>query len=135
MQRFFKVLLATILTIFSIPFGGMTALAEENVYDDIEDGEYEIGVSSSSSAAGGFLLDEAILSIKGEDITLTLGYAVQGYELNWTKLEGKDPKNEKEEEGAKYYTFKIEEIKYKYDASMEYAVPDFPQMADGHEVG
>lgn len=143
MKKTFNILLALIIAFFTLPFSGNTVLADEKTYDDIEDGEYEISVealeesSDKISSANGFLLDKATLSIQDGDATLTVGYDMDfdmDYEIFWTTVEGKDPISEDKSDNAQYYSFELDEVKSIYPAAMEYAVPDLPPMADGHEV-
>src|SRR5690625_1439168 len=147
MKKGFTILMALIITFFTVPFGGITALADEKVYDDIEDGEYKIGVkaveetSDKESAANGFLIDEATLSVTGDVITLTFDYTKDfdmDYGISWTKLENEDPIASGEDEKASYFKFQINEIKEIYKAAMNYYVPGMPgDMGDkekGHSV-
>src|SRR5690625_4164364 len=134
MRKYFQIFLVGILAIFAVSFGGMTAFAEEQVYDDIADGEYEINASSSSSAADGFLTGKAVLIVDGKELNLVVSYSAEGYKHKWTKLEGEKPVKEEEQDGIKYFTFEIDKVKSKYDKEMEYAVPGFPGLEDGHEV-
>lgn len=98
MRKALNVFLVFLITLFTIPFGGLNVSAEDGVkvYDHskIEDGVYEIEVSSSSSAADNFLTDNAVLIVDGEELKLIVSYKVEGFRLSWTKLEGKDPVEE-----------------------------------------
>src|SRR5690625_6340970 len=96
MKKSFTILMALVITFFTVPFGGITALADGKVYDDIADGEYKIGVkavgenSDEESAANGFLIDVATLSVTGDDIILTFDYTkdfAMIYSICRTKLE------------------------------------------------
>src|SRR5690625_1642157 len=147
MKKSFTILMALVITFFTVPFGGITALADGKVYDDIADGEYKIGVkavgenSDEESAANGFLIDVATLSVTGDDITLTFDYTKDfemDYGISWTKLENEDPIATGEDDKASYFKFQINEIKEIYNAAMNYYVPGMPgDMGDkekGHSV-
>src|SRR5699024_9450958 len=135
MKKFVNIFLAVLITLFSFPIGNGNVSAAEKVYDDIADGEYQIGVSSSSDSANGFLTDEATLIVEDEKLKLIVSYKVKGFNLNWTKLEGQNPLEEVEKDNEKYFTFEIEKLKSKYSKSMEYAVPGMPgSIGTGHEV-
>ena len=147
MRKKNTILLSLVIAFFTLLFGGITTLADEQMYDDIEDGEYKIAVealegnSDDTSAANGFLMDKATLSINGDDITITFDYTkdfTMDYGINWTKLEDDDPIDVGGDDKLQYFTFQINEIKEIYKASMNYYVPGMPgDMGDeekGHSV-
>lgn len=147
MRKNFTIFMVLILTFFTMPFGGLTVLADGGNYEDIKDGDYQISVealetnSDETSAADGFLIDKATLSVDGDDTRITFYYTKDfpmDYGINWTKLEGNDPIEEDENDQEFTYTFKIDEIKETYAAAMNYYVPGMPgDMGDkekGHSV-
>jgi len=130
-----------------MPFGGMTTMADEKAYSNIADGEYDIEIealeenSDEKSAADGFLLNKAELSVQGEDTLLTIKYTKdfpQDYGVNWSKLEGNEPLEKDENDTEFIYTFQVDEITEVYQAAMNYYVPDMPgDMGDkdkGHSA-
>src|SRR5690625_1535570 len=147
MRKSFIMCLALVLTFFTMPFGGMTTMADEKAYSNIADGEYDIEIealeenSDEKSAADGFLLNKAELSVQGEDTLLTIKYTKdfpQDYGVNWSKLEGNEPLEKDENDTEFIYTFQVDEITEVYQAAMNYYVPDMPgDMGDkdkGHSA-
>jgi hypothetical protein len=120
MKKFVNIFLAVLITLFSFPINGLNVNAEGKVYDKIPNGEYELSITTSSNGASHFLLQKATLIVEDGNKSIIIGYKNQGFELHWTKLENKDPVNTVQKEEGIYFTFDIDEVKIKYDASMEY---------------
>lgn len=144
MKRSLKVLLALILALFTLPIS--TVFAAESYAD----GEYTIEIKAleangdSESVAGGFLDNEATIAIDGDKATITIGVSKSGegdgdfggfdFSIEWVKIEGSEAIAEEEGSEYIYYTFPLNEIKEILNAGMEYVVPGFPGLEDGHEV-
>src|SRR5690625_580849 len=149
MQKFLKIFLATIVTIFTIPFGGITALADgEKVYDDIQDGEYELDINllkegtNETSAAAQFVSNQVTLEIREGKAEITFFIPDNpAMEFKKFELEGEKPKteagtgehNDKEVSG-KYYTYPLNSVKSNMTPIVSYSV-DMPEynMVFDHE--
>lgn len=120
--------MALVIAFFTVPFGGLTVLADEKVYDDIEDGEYEIDVkllkegTDSPSAAAGFMEETATLTIEEGKLELTF-YIPDNPAMSFNKfeLEGIEPVK-KEVEDMFHYTFTLNELKTKLTSKVSYEV-------------
>src|SRR5699024_5082888 len=114
---------------FTVPFGGITALADEKVYDDIEDGEYKLGIkllkegTDEKSAAAGFMDENATLTIENGKPELTF-YIPNNPMMNFNKfeVEGIEPTIE-QVENLFHYTFKLNELKVELSSEVSYEVP------------
>jgi|SRR5690625_602497 len=144
MKKRFLALLALVLALFTVPVSSVFAAS------DIADGDYSVSItaleanSDKESVAGGFINDTATLSVEGDSVTLTLGVAKGGegdgdygdfdFSINWVTVEGNSHIS-KEDVGTEInYTFPLDEVKEILNAQMEYVVPGFPSLEDGHEV-
>jgi len=148
MKRSLTVLLTIVISLFTIPIS--TAFAEEGEGYELENGDYEVYIktleanSDKESIAGGFMSDTAILSVQGDDSRLTLGVVKPGegdggfgsfdFSIEWVKVAGKEHIDEEDGDEFTYYTFSLESIEEVLNAKMEYVVPGFPGLGDGHEV-
>lgn len=129
MKKGFTILMALVITFFTVPFGGITALADGKVYDDIEDGEYEINIkllkegTDEKSAAADFMSKEATLILKEGKVELTF-YIPNNPMMNFNKfeVEGIEPVVE-EVEDLFHYSFKLNELKTKLSSEVSYEVP------------
>lgn len=131
MQKFFKIMLATIITIFTIPFGGITALADsDKVYDDIKDGEYKIKIelltkgTDDTSIANQYVNEDAKLNIENGKAELVIAIPkLDGFKFEEFEIEGvKFEKTETEE--IDYYKFKINEVKSKLASVITYTLTE-----------
>lgn len=146
MKKNFKWLLSVLIAVFAVSMIGNTAFADGN-YDNIKDGEYKIDVRSlekgtdKESVANDFVHDPT-LTIQDGNPTLTLGIGAGGggyedfdFTIEWVTVEGKEPIGESDEGDFTHYTFQLDNLDTIVPAGMKYVVPDFPPLADGHEVG
>lgn len=145
MKKRLNILFAVVLALFA--FGGQSILAASNIADD----DHKVNIttleanSDSESIAGSFMDKTATLSIDGDNATITLGVAKGGegegefgdfdFSIEWVTVEGKSHASESDGDDVTYYTFPLDEVKEILNAKMEYKVPGFPGMEDGHEVG
>src|SRR5699024_11039951 len=99
--------------------------------------------ADEESVAGGFIDSTANLSVKGENITLTLGIAKSGegegefgdfdFDIEWVKVDGKEPIAEEDGGTVTYYTYELDSVETILPAQLRYVVPGFPGLEDGHE--
>lgn len=125
MKKFFKIMLATILAIFTIPFGGIAALADGKVYDNIEDGEYEITAKAlhadkdEPSGAAGFISEEATLIVNNGEIEFTIVVPHNDMaEITGLQIEEIEPTVDGEQ-----WTYSLSSLKSELDAQVQYEVP------------
>src|SRR5699024_8538565 len=118
-QSKFALALAILFTIFTLPVNGLAASAEDNGYDDIADGTYDITAKAmdanedKESAAAGFINEKAKLSVKEGKTELTISIPqTDGVEMEGIQIEGIKPKVEKEE-GVEHFTYQLNNLKTK----------------------
>lgn len=146
MHKSLKIMLALVISLFTLPMMGSAVFADSY---DIADGDYDINISAleanadEESVAGGFIDSTANLSVKGENITLTLGIAKSGegegelgdfdFDIEWVKVDGKEPIAEEDGGTVTYYTYELDSVETILPAQLRYVVPGFPGLEDGHE--
>src|SRR5690625_394336 len=135
MRKSFIMCLALVLTFFTMPFGGITALADEKVFDDIEDGEYDITAKAlhadkdEASGAAGFIEEEAILSIQDGEVELTITIPQNEMaEIEGLQIEGNAPITQDEDTGN--WTYKLDTLKPELVSQVQYAVPSLGMEHD-----
>src|SRR5699024_11550457 len=82
-----------------------------------------------------FIDSTANLSVKGENITLTLGIAKSGegegefgdfdFDIEWVKVDGKEPIAEEDGGTVTYYTYELDSVETILPAQLRYVVPGF----------
>src|SRR5699024_12254568 len=124
MKKGFTILMALVITFFTVPFGGITALADGKVYDDIKDGEHSIVAKAlhadkdEASGAASFIEEEAILSIKDGEINLTITIPHNEMaEIKGLQIEGKEPVKD-----GGNWTYQLDVVKQELDAQVQYEV-------------
>lgn len=128
MKRSFSILFALVIAFFTLPFAS-TVAADGKVYDDIEDGEYEITANAlkkntnESSTAAQYMDDKAILKIDNNNVELTL-FIPKNDAMEFKKLEldGIEP-SIKDSGDSHAYTFKLKTLVSKIPAVTTYEVP------------
>src|SRR5690625_3329738 len=127
MKKSFTILMALVITFFTVPFGGITALAEEKVYDDIADGEYEIDIEAlhatedKSSGVAGNIANSAKLFVQDGKISLEVTL-IEKEDSKVTKLqiEKKDPIKSTPDGNKRYETFVIDDLSPILNANVSY---------------
>lgn len=146
MRKAFNVFLVFLITLFTIPFGGLNVSAEETKYDNIEDGEYNLTAkllkegTDEASAAAGFMSDQVTLKIQDGNATITFFIPNNpAMEFKAFELEGEQPQVESgtgqfndEEVNGNYYTFPLDPVKANLTSTVTYSV-DMPPTAFDHE--
>src|SRR5690625_4583770 len=135
MRKSFIICLALVLTFFTMPFGGMTAMADGKAFDDIEDGEYEITAKAlhadkdEASGAAGFIEEDAILSIQDGEVELTITIPHNDMaEIEGLQIEGNAPITQ--DEGTGNWTYKLDTLKPELVSQVQYAVPSIGMEHD-----
>src|SRR5699024_2675206 len=107
----FALALAILFTILTLPVNGLAASAEDNGYDDIADGTYDIKAKAidanedKESAAARFINEEAKLYIKDGNAELKISIPLNdGEEMEGIHIEDIKPTVE-EEDGIEYFTY------------------------------
>src|SRR5690625_1417198 len=137
MRKSFIMCLALVLTCFTMPFGGITALADEKVFDDIEDGEYDITAKAlhadkdEASGAAGFIDEAAKILIENGQIKLAISIPNNEMaEIKGLQIEGIDPVKEETDDSV-IYTYALNELKEILNAQVQYEVES---MGMEHDV-
>src|SRR5699024_8533776 len=128
MRKSFIICLTLVLTFFTMPFGGMKAMADGKAFDDIEDGDYEITAKAlhadkdEASGAAGFIEEDAILSIQDGEVELTITIPHNDMaEIEGLEIEGNAPITK--DEGTGNWTYKLDTLKPELVSQVQYAVP------------
>ncbi|HLR52201.1 MAG TPA: NEAT domain-containing protein [Candidatus Avamphibacillus sp.] len=136
MQKTFKLFLAFIVALFTLPVFGSSAFAAEA---DVEyqDGEYNIIAKAlhadkdERSGAAGFINEEATLSIQDGNYELTITIPDNDIaEIKGIQIEGIEPIVE-EGDSEKRMTFSLSGLKSELQADVQYIVPS---MDKDHDV-
>src|SRR5699024_10503477 len=113
MKKSLNILLVLLITFFTVPFGGITTLAAEKVYDNIKDGEYTITAKAlhtdkdESSGAAGFIKEKAIISIQDGKVKFSITVPKNDFaEIKGLQVEGIEPIIEEDDEN-KYMTYAL----------------------------
>lgn len=129
MKRFLSIILITLITFFTIPFGKMTGFASEDTSFQVKDGKYEIQINllhedkDEKSSAAGFIKEKAeLVGADGENqLTITIPNnemaSIQGFQI-----EGIEPVISEDDENQ-YFTYNLAKIKEMYNARTQYEVP------------
>src|SRR5690625_4179622 len=133
MKKGFTILMALVITFFTVPFGGITALAGGEVYDDIAEGEHDIIAKAlhadkdEPSGAAGFINEKAKLFVQDGvvDLTITVPHNEMA-EIEGLQIEGKEPVKKGED-----WTYQLDALKIELDAQVQYVVP---MMGLEHDV-
>src|SRR5699024_9983525 len=135
----FALALAILFTIFTLPVNGLAASAEDNGYDDIADGTYDITAKAmdanedKESAAAGFINEEAKLSIKDGNAELKISIPLtDGVEMEGIQIEDIKPTVE-EEDGVEYFTYQLDNLETELNSQVQYKVDMGPLQFD-HDV-
>src|SRR5699024_8479957 len=129
MRKSFTIFIALVLTLFTVPFSGLTAFAQEGSYDNLEYGEYLLDIkllkegTDEESAAAGFMKNEATLSVEDGENALTF-YIPKNDMMSFNDfvVEGIDPVVE-EEDDLYNYTFEPIDVKELLSSTVSYEVP------------
>src|SRR5699024_6873945 len=133
MKKSINILLALMITFFTLPVGGITAFADEKSdeegYGNIEDGEYDIDIkllkegTDEESAAAGFMNTEATLIIENGKLELTF-YIPKNDTMSFNKFEVEELiPTVKETDSNYHYSFNLNEHKTKLTSIVSYEVP------------
>src|SRR5699024_539161 len=135
MRKSFIICLTLVLTFFTMPFGGMKAMADGKAFDDIEDGDYEITAKAlhadkdEASGAAGFIEEDAILSIQDGEVELTITIPHNDMaEIEGLQIEGNAPITQ--DEGTGNWTYKLDTLKPELVSQVQYAVPSIGMEHD-----
>lgn len=133
-KKWLKILFAFAFAIFTLPFSGLTASAEEKVYDDVKDAKIIAKAlhadEDKASGAAGFINEEAILNIENGEVTLTITIPnIDFAKITGLQVEGKDPKVI-EGKDARNMVFSLNKLKPELIAQVQY---DVPGMFEGDE--
>src|SRR5690625_2001350 len=142
MRKTLNVFLVFLITLFTIPFGGLNVSAEGKVYDNIKDGQYEIEVefkqdgSDETSLADQYVSDESKLIIKDGQAELVLAIPkIPGFEFEKFKVEGTTFELETKGD-VDYYKFKLDQVKPRLEAVVTYSLTgDFELRHDDVPMG
>src|SRR5699024_1542779 len=146
MHKSLKIMLALVNILFTLSMMGSALFADSY---DIADGDYDINISAleanadEESVAGGFIDSTANISVKGDNISLTLGIAKSGegegeigdldVDIEWVKVDGKEPIAEEDGGTVTYYTYELESVETILADQLRYVVPGFQRLEAGHE--
>lgn len=147
MKKIVNIFLAVLITLFSFPIGGLSVNAEENSYNDIEDGEYNLTAkllkegSDEESAAADFMSEEVTLSVKDGEKQITFFIPNnEAMEFKKFELEGVNPtiesgtgKHKGEIVNGNNYTFALQTVKTKLSSIVTYSVSIPPNIEFEHE--
>src|SRR5699024_5390357 len=130
-QSKFALALAILFTIFTLPVNGLAASAEDNGYDDIADGTYDITAKAmnadkdEASGAAGFINEDAQLIVKEGNVQLKIGVPENDMAtIDGIQIEDKEGKTEVKND-VKYYTFNLNKLKQELSSQIQYVVPSF----------
>src|SRR5690554_4504495 len=131
MKKSFTILMALVITFFTVPFGGLTALADELDPENLAKGVYTLNYTflekgtDNASAMDGFTDGPAYVDVDEDGnqfVTVTLTSASM---IKWFKVNGQDVTvlEENEEANTRDVEFKVENLTEKQEGHVYVEVP------------
>src|SRR5690625_5285539 len=141
MRKSFTILIALVLTLFTVPFGGLTAFAGEKVYDNIKDGQYDLDIkllkkgTDEESAAASFMENRTLLDVNNDVYSLTF-YIPKNDAMKFNDFILEEIKAEVIELDEEYqYTFHDVSLKDKLHSKVSYEVTMPPLEFEHDNIG
>lgn len=140
MKKSFTILMALVITFFTVPFGGLTALADELDPENLAKGVYTLDYTfleegtDNPSAMDGFTNGPAYVNVDEDGNQLVRVTLTGASMIKWFKVNGQDVTvlEENEEANTKDVEFKVENLTEKQEGHVYVEVPDL--YSTEHEV-